>query len=86
MSNPFNHRARMISGPAVDIVPVTPADNVDLTNVGIALYVESGGVIIFDTPAGSTRSVRVADFSILPVGVARVHASGTTASGIHVFN
>lgn len=81
--NPFAHRARSIHGPATDALPVTPDDAVDLAMFAIALYVESGGVIVADTVAGETRTIAVADFSILPLGVRRVRATGTTANGIH---
>jgi len=83
LSNPFNTRASSLSGPATDIVPVTPDDSVDLADVAIALYIETGGVISVVTAEGQTRNVAVADFSILPVGVRRVNMTGTTAAGIH---
>ena len=81
--NPFADRAHSISGPATDALPVVPDDGNDLPMVGIALYVETGGTVVVDTVAGETRTIAVADFSILPVGVKRVRASGTTASGLH---
>ena len=51
--------------------------------VAIALYVETGGTVVVDTVAGETRTISVADFSILPLGTTRVRATGTTATGIH---
>lgn len=81
--NPFAHRARSIHGPATDALPVTPDDATDLPMVAIALYVETGGTLVIDTVAGETRTIAVADFSILPLGTRRVRATGTTASGIH---
>lgn len=84
MANPFSGRAVSITGPATDIVPVTPSDSTDLNDVAIALYVESGGVVVFDSAAvGATRTVTVGDGMILPVGARRVRATGTTAAGIH---
>jgi len=83
MANPFENRVLSLSGPATDIALVTPDDTTDLPEVAVALYVESGGGIVVTTEAGTTRTVQVADHSILPVGVRRVHATGTTASGIH---
>ncbi len=83
MANPFNTRASALSGPATDIVPVTPDDLVDLADVAIALYVETAGTISLVTADGGARVVQVADNSILPVGVRRVNATGTTATGIH---
>ena len=83
MSNPFANRVPPLSGPATDLVPVTPSDATDLPHAGLALYVETGGVLSLVTVAGQSRMVEVADFSILPVGVLRVNATGTTASGLH---
>ena len=81
--NPFANRARSISGPATDALPVTPDDANDLPEIAVGLYCESGGTVTLDTVAGETRSIAVADFSILPLGTIRVRATGTTASGIH---
>ncbi len=84
MANPFSGRAVSISGPATDIIPVTPDDSNDLPDVAIALFVESGGALVFDSVSGEAiRTVNVGDGVILPVGARRVHATGTTASGIH---
>lgn len=81
--NPFQSRTPTLSGPATDVFPVTPADDADLAQVAIALYIETGGTLVIDTVADQTRTVTVADFSILPLGVQRVRATGTTADGIH---
>ncbi len=83
MINPFENRAVSLQGPATDIHPVTPDDSANLQAVAIALYVQTGGTVSFETVAGGERQLEVPDFSILPVGVRRVNATGTTASGIH---
>ncbi len=83
MTNPFENRTSPLSGPATDILPVIPNDTTDLTEVAVALYVETGGTVSLVTVRGLTRTVRVADNSILPVGTRRVHATGTTAANIH---
>ena len=83
MSNPFNTRASALSGPATDMLPVVPDDVNDMATVAIALYVETGGALSLVTADGGQRTVQVADNSILPVGVRRVNATGTTAAGIH---
>lgn len=85
MTNPFANRAMHLSGPARDIELVTPDDVTALPDVAVALYVETGGTLSIVTEKGLVRSVTVADFAILPVGVRQVRASGTTASGIHAF-
>ena len=81
--NPFANRAIPLAGPASDIVAVTPSDVTDFEDVAIALYVEPGGALSLETVGGGSRTVTVADNALLPVGVRRVNASGTTASGIH---
>jgi hypothetical protein len=81
--NPFAHRARSVSGPATDALPVAPDDANNLPMVAIGLYVETGGTVVVDTVAGETRTISVTDFSILPLGIQRVRADGTTATGIH---
>lgn len=83
MINPFQGRTLPLSGPATDILPITPDDSTDLPSVAIALYVETGGDLVITTVTGATRTVAVDDFSILPVGVTCVQATGTTATGIH---
>lgn len=81
--NPFENRIKALSGPATDALPVTPDDITDLPHVAIGLYVETGGTLSIVTVTGETRSLAVADFSILPVGARRVNATGSTATGIH---
>lgn len=47
------------------------------------LFIEIGGIIEIVTVRDETRSVTVGDMMLLPVGVRRVLATGTTAQGIH---
>ncbi|WP_372840316.1 hypothetical protein [Phaeovulum sp.] len=81
--NPFKNRELSLNGPATDILPVSPSDTVDLPLIAPAIYTETGGTIVIVTVAGQTRTVKVADNSVLAVGVSRVMATGTTATGIH---
>ncbi|NEX47209.1 spike base protein, RCAP_Rcc01079 family [Pseudotabrizicola algicola] len=83
MSNPFTLRTPSLTGPALDLLPVTPSNSADLSAVGIALYVQRAGAVCLRTVAGGTRTVAMGDHSFLPVGVTRVLAEGTTATGIH---
>lgn len=85
MSNPFKNRATPLTGPALDIEPVTPNDGADLPTPAISLYVETGGAVAFVSEKGQTRTVVLGDLAILPVGVRRVLATGTTATGLHAF-
>jgi len=83
LNNPFENRASSLAGPATDIAPVTPDDVTEMAEIAIALFIETGGQISFQTVRDTQRSVTVSDQTILPVGVRRVNATGTTATGIH---
>jgi len=73
------------TGPAEDMIPVVPNDSADLEREASALYIETGGDMKITTSRGIARTCVVADFSTLPVGVRRVWATGTTATGIHAY-
>lgn len=81
--NPFEGRAVSLSGPASDIAPVTPDDTALLPLATAGLYVETGGALVIETVTGETRTITVADFTLLPLRAAKVLAGGTTATGIH---
>lgn len=83
MTNPFENRTSSLSGPATDMVPVALDDVTEMAEVAVALYVETGGALSVLTSRSQPRTIGVADHSILPLGVRRVNATGTTASGIH---
>jgi len=72
-----------IMGPADDIIPVTPNDSTDFTEVAIALYITTGGAVSFVSARGESRTVTVGDNTLFPVGVRRVNATGTDATDIH---
>lgn len=82
MTNPFDNRATSLSGPARDLLPITPTDGVDLSKVCIGLYIEGGGTLAVTTVAGEARTISVPDYTMLPVGITRVSQTGTTATGI----
>lgn len=83
MKNPFENRQPSLAGPGHDYLPVTPDDATDLSEVAVALYVETGGAVAITTINGTTRTVTVPDFGWILCGVSRVLATGTTAAGIH---
>ncbi|AOZ69305.1 hypothetical protein LPB142_08240 [Rhodobacter xanthinilyticus] len=85
MTDPFHNTALSLEGPAVDLLPITPSDSADLSQVVVAVMVETAGALRFVSRAGQTRTVTLGDGAILPVGVRRVLATGTTATGIHGF-
>ena len=72
-----------LSGIPTDYLPVTPSDNAD--NVGSActgLYATAAGNIRVVTRSGETRDIPVPAQTPLPILCSRVHAAGTTATGI----
>lgn len=80
--NPFAGVQGGLSSPGSDIVPVTPNDATDLPDgVCRALLIGAGGTLSIITAAGNTRAITVGA-GLLPVGVARVRATGTTCTGI----
>ena len=85
MSNPFQNRTPPLGGPATDIFPVVPNDGADLPDTAVALYIQTGGALSIVTVRGKTPTGRGAGPSNPPVGVRRVRATGTTATGIHAF-
>lgn len=70
----------------LDMVPVTPDDNTDLSTSG-PLYIETGGVLKVHTrkSGGTVRTLNVPDNYDLKCEVVRVLATDTTATGIHVY-
>ena len=67
---------------ARDLVPVTPSDTVDLAIDARALRIGTGGTLRVTTIAGNVRNTIVIDNERLELQVTRVHATGTTATGI----
>ncbi|MGB0902485.1 spike base protein, RCAP_Rcc01079 family [Halocynthiibacter sp.] len=86
MTNPFEGRAPNLAGPARDMLPITPSDSADLASVCIGLYAEGAGSIVFTSETGEIRTINVPDFSIIPVAIRRLHATGTSATGLHGFS
>lgn len=67
---------------AVDIVPVTPSDTVDLPLHARALRAQAGGTIRITSLLGIVRDTYILDGEVLPVYAKRIHATGTTDVGI----
>jgi hypothetical protein len=85
MSNPFKNLSTNPTGLVRNWVSVTPsnsADNVGTGNVAIGLYVTVAGNVSFIDADGNTATVTVPANFILTCSVARVKATGTTATGI----
>lgn len=81
--SPVLRLKRDFGGPGTDMFPITPDDEEDLPMPADALWIGSGGSVVVRTLKGATRSIPVGDFTLLPVAVVQVLATGTTASDIH---
>lgn len=65
------------------LVAITPSDTVSLVEAVRALYVGAGGnisIVPLDGPTVTLTGVQSG--SILPIGAARIDATGTTASSL----
>jgi hypothetical protein len=85
MSNPFKSLSNNPTGLVRNWLAVTPsdsADNVGTGNVAIGLYITAAGDVSFIDADGGTATVTVPANFILTCSVARVKATGTTATGI----
>lgn len=67
---------------ALDLIPITPSDTVDLVSPARALYVTSGGTLRVTTAKGVVRNIPFVGEGFFPLAVLRVHATGTTATGL----
>lgn len=67
---------------ATDLIPITTSDTVDLERAARAIRVGTGGTLRITTLRGEVRNTNVIDGEVLLVGVTRVHATGTTATGL----
>lgn len=82
MSDVFSNHAAGLSSPASHAAAVTPNDSADLSTAARALYVGTAGNISLVTTGGDTVTLSNVAAGILPIRVARVRATGTTASNI----
>lgn len=83
MTDRFKGRAAGFDSPASHAFTITPNDGSDLSEVTRALYVGTGGTIAVVMHSGAPVSfTSVPDGAVLPVRVARVKATGTTAAAI----
>lgn len=85
MSNPFKYLENNPTGLIRNWVAVTPndsADNVGTDNVAIGLYITVAGNVTFTDVDGNDVTVNVPANFYLNCSVARVKATGTTATNI----
>lgn len=82
--NPFANNNPIASSPAISLVAITPSDSTDLTTAVRSIYVGVGGdVCVIDTAGNTVTHVGAPQGSYLgPFTVARVKATGTTATNL----
>ena len=82
MPDMFEDRSSGLESPGYDAASVVPSDSTDLTITSRAIYVGTSGDLRVTTASGSVVTFSNVPEGILPMRVSRVHASGTTATGI----
>lgn len=82
--DPFNDNATGLESPASNALAVTPSDTDDLPVKPRALMVNVAGDVVL-TMNGDPVTLRLIEGAIYPFRASRIHATGTTATGITVF-
>lgn len=73
-------------GTASDILPITPNDSTDLAIPALAIRCTgSAGTLRITTRNGNVRNTSIEAGDLLLAGATRVHATGTTATGLEAF-
>ena len=83
MTDKFESNQTGLTSPGEHAAAVTPNDSTDLATFARALYIGGAGNVKVNTIRGETVTFSgVLAGSILPVRVARVHSTDTTATNI----
>ena len=83
MTDKFQSLSASLTGPATNAFAIIPDDATDLPTVTRALYVGVSGNVVVTMQSGQTVTlVNVMAGSLLPLRVARVAASDTTAQNL----
>ena len=80
--DPYKSYARSSVDPITDGVSVTPNDNEDLAVIPRAVTCLSQGSIRVTLLDGATVDLHLAAGHLMPIRAKRIHATGTTATGI----
>lgn len=81
--NPYNPISDDPTQPARHAVAITPADGTDLVTVTRGIYVGTGGDLTVVMAGGETVTFTAVVAGVLyPLAVARVKATGTTATNM----
>jgi hypothetical protein len=78
-------RSLQLAGIPTDIVPAIASDTVDLPEVAVGLLSYDGGDVAVITVKGAERTVTVAAGVPFVLAIARIKATGTTATALHYY-
>lgn len=78
----FEDRSSSLESPAYDAAPITPDDGNDLPIASRAVYIGTPGDLAATLVGGATVTFRNVPAGILPLRIARVLATGTTAADL----
>ena len=84
MSDKFSEYVESLQSPPSHAFTAAPNDTADLPNASRCINVASAGAVRITTVAGDTATLYVAAGIAFPIRARRIHATGTTASGIVV--
>lgn len=82
MTDMFEHHQPGLESPATHVFAIIPDDGTDLAATTRAINVAAAGTVRLTTAAGDTADVFVAAGIPFPVRARRIHATGTTATGL----
>lgn len=82
MTDKFRTHAEGLNSPPQEVFAVTPDDAVDLARATRCLNVATSGAVRVTTLGGDTETLYIAAGITFPIRVARIWATGTTATGI----
>ncbi|MEL6646231.1 MAG: hypothetical protein AAFY35_09940 [Pseudomonadota bacterium] len=82
MTDRFESYVAGLEAPASDLFDIVPDDGTDLSVATRALNVAASGTVRVTTVSGTTATIFVAAGLAFPVRAARIHATGTTATGL----
>ena len=80
-TNPYSLQPIQLASMARDVNTITPSDSVFFDIIPIAIRISTAGNLHVITAKDSERTITVSAGEILPVGLKKIYATGTTATG-----
>ena len=82
MPDIYDDRSSGLESPGYNAAPITPDDGADLPIASRAVYVGTSGDLAVTMVGGATVTFKGVPVGVLPLRVARVRATGTTAADL----